>query len=116
MVRTLVITLEATEAEPTTTAPTDCVLDVNGLGDVIGVEIVNLAHNTGQRAPGSRGLATLCSGERIGWSYDQEADAFYVTITEDRSIDQRSARCSVGGTRNGRLTSVTVEWNERRGL
>ena len=109
MTRTLVVILEAAVAEATTTMLTECVLDVTGLGDVVGVEIVNLAHSTGQRAPGTRGLATLDSGECVSWSYDQEADAFYVSIKEDRSLDQRCARCSVGGTKDGRLVNVTVE-------
>lgn len=112
MTRALVINLGTPGAEAITTVPTECVRDITGFGDVIGVEIVNLAHNTGRRVPGGRGLATLGSGERVSWSYDQEADAFYVSIKEDRTLDQRCARCSVGGTKDGRLVSVTVELDE----
>lgn len=112
MTRTLVIHLETSKEEPTTAVPTDCVLDLNGFGDVIGVEIINMAHNTGHRAPGSHGLATTGSGERVHWSYDQEADAFNVSIKEERSIDQRNARCSVGGARDGRLIRIAVEYSK----
>jgi uncharacterized protein YuzE len=112
MTRSLVVNLEAVEGEATSTVPTECVLDVTGLGDVVGVEIVNLTHSTGRRAPGARGVATLGSGERVSWSYDLEADAFYVSIKDDRSLDQRCARCSVGGTKDGRLVQVTVELDE----
>ena len=112
MTRVLVVNLEAPEAEAFTTVSTECVLDVTGMGDVIGIEILNLAHSTGQRAPGSQGLATLGSGERVTWSYDQEADAFYVSLRKDRSLDQRCARCSIEGTKDGRLVSVTVEVDE----
>lgn len=112
MTKALIINLEGPGVEATTTVPTECVLDVTGLGDVIGVEIVNLAHNTGWRVPGSRGMATLGSGERVSWSYDQEADAFYVAIKEDRSLDQRCVRCAVGGTKGGQLVSVTVRLDQ----
>lgn len=112
MSRALVIKLEAPALETTTTVPTECVLDVTDLGDVTGVEIINLAHDTGQRAPGSRGVASLNTGERVGWSYDKEADAFYVSIGEHGTVDQRDARCTVGGSNDGLLVSVTVELNE----
>jgi len=109
MARALVIKLEAPPLEATTTVPTECVLDLTGFGAVIGVEIINLAHNTRQRPPGSRGVALLGSGERVAWSYDPEADAFYVSIKEDRSREQRCAKCTVRGASDGRLVSVIVE-------
>ena len=105
----LVINLDGLPVEETATVPTECVLDISGLGDVIGVEIINLEHTTGQRAPGSRGMALLSSGERVRWSYDQASDAFYVSISDSRSLDQRSAHCTVTGTNAGYLASVTVE-------
>lgn len=109
MTRALVITLDAASAEAITTVVTECVLDMTGMGDVIGVEILSLARNTGLRAPGSSGMATLGSGQRVGWSYDYEADALYIRIHEERSLDQRCVPCTVSGTMDGRLTHVTVE-------
>jgi len=104
----LVITLEVTVVGPTSAVQTECVLDLNGLGEVIGLEIVNLEHSTGWKVPGIVGHAKLGSGERVRWSYDQEADAFYVAVKQDQSVDQRCARCSVGGTSEGGIASVSI--------
>jgi hypothetical protein len=114
MPRVLVINLEGPGVDAIRIVQTECVLDIAGLGDVTGVEILSLVYNTGCWVPGSRGMAILGSGERVGWSYDHDADAFYASIDRrDRTLDQRVELCSVGIAEDGRLISVTVEMEER---
>ena len=64
----------------------DCVLDLTYLGDVVGVEILDLR----RQLSGGR-VEALSAGGQIQWSYDDEIDAFYVQILEDRAQVQRSA-------------------------
>lgn len=93
MSRVLVVNLGESPVEATATVATECVLDISRFGDVVGVEIISLAHGTGQWAPGSRGIASLNTGERVSWSYDQEADTFYISIKEENPSN--SAACPV---------------------
>lgn len=110
--RPLIINLDVSTDKLATPVPIDCVLDVNRFGEVIGMGIMNLACNTAQRPHGRKGLAKLGSGEKVRWSYDEEADVFYSSIKEDQSLDQRCTRCTVAGTNEGYLARVTVAVKE----
>lgn len=97
------------QGQATTKVPIECVVDLDGFGHVVGVEIINLAHVAGCRPNGSHGTALLGSGEEVNWSYDEEADAFYAKIGCRRSQDQKCAQCAVEATDGGQVTKIVVE-------
>jgi hypothetical protein len=62
------------------------VLDETYLGEVVGLEILDLqAQLNGARAP-----KPLSSTPYPRWAYDDEIDAFYVHLTEGRAQVQRT--------------------------
>jgi uncharacterized protein YuzE len=104
----LVISFYAGQIKGATAAPIDCVLDLNSFGDVVGVEILNLAHLTQCRLDESEGKASLGSREDVRWSYDTEADAFYITLREERSLDQLCSECTIEGDDKGNIARIIV--------
>jgi len=82
-------------AEPAKRVSVECVLDSDGLGNIVGVEIINLRLAAGQHmfrgCPGNS--VSFFNGTRF--SYDDEVDAFYLYLCEGRSLDQRVEDCDV---------------------
>ncbi len=71
---------------------TEFVLDHNGFGDVVGIEILNLKYQAGPNVLEGCDQASLAT-EDANTSYDDDADAFYIKlIGNERSIDQVVAK------------------------
>jgi hypothetical protein len=68
-----------------------CVIDQTDFGDVIGVEILGFRR---QLSGGVVEFPRASSGVR--WSYDDEADAFYVQLMQGRSHFQTSVAGKAG--------------------
>ncbi len=74
--------------EPAKRVEVDAVLDIDGYGEVIGIEIIDL----GTLVDGTV-LSALCEmpegdGPHVSLSYDEEVDAFYLRMRRERSLDQ----------------------------
>lgn len=74
----------------TSSTVVEAVLDLDGQGDVVGIEILDLAAQSGLPAEQISEALDLPSTE-LSWSYDKNADAFYARRTGERSLDQQLA-------------------------
>lgn len=105
---TLVVEFERLSTDTPVSIPADAVLDFNGLGNVIGIEILSLTHIAGSR------VLEKFAGHRISYpdgtilTYDEEADAFSLQLTEERSLDQRAVECNILLDREGHLVALRV--------
>jgi uncharacterized protein YuzE len=84
----------------------ECVLDLDGLGNIVGVEILSLAAQTGVQPIVGRGALDDVEGVRV--RYDSGSDALYVRIGAERVLDQVATDCSVSIDPSGRLLAITV--------
>ncbi|REJ88035.1 MAG: hypothetical protein DWQ35_20410 [Planctomycetota bacterium] len=66
----------------------ECVLDFNGMGDVIGIEILNLKLQAGRDCLRSMDAAVNSLADDLEFSYDDSTDSFYLRLSPDRSLDQ----------------------------
>lgn len=66
------------------------VLDFDQFGEVIGIEILNLKDQVGKRCLDVVEKALEDSAGDLHHSYDDEVDAFYLRMSEGRSIDQKA--------------------------
>jgi uncharacterized protein YuzE len=71
------------------TIPVPFVLDFDGMGQLIGIEILNLKDHAGSACLARLSEDIRIYPEPISFSYDDEADAFYLRIRDGRSIDQQ---------------------------
>ena len=80
-----------------------CVLDLTDFGDVIGVEVLDLARQLDGGAmdpPRSKGA--------ISWSYDDEIDALYIHVADGRGQVQRTATASAYIDTSGRVVRLEI--------
>lgn len=61
----------------------DFVLDIDRFGEVIGIEILDLMADAGE------GCLQFIQESGASYSYDEEADAFYLRLNEGVSLDQK---------------------------
>jgi len=80
----------------------DGIIDLNGLGELVGVEILDFRRQTGAMTPQSGGNALPKCG------YDAEIDAFYVRITKGSSPIQKKAKGTVALDAENHMLGVTV--------
>jgi hypothetical protein len=87
----------------------DCVLDITGLGEVVGIEMIGLASQTDGEILVGVTEAFLDSGEAVRFSYDAKSDAFYVRVPGGRSLDQVAASCVLVRDSDGHLVRLVVD-------
>lgn len=93
------------DIESTRTVELRCVLDQTDFGDVVGIEVLDLARQLeGGVVDPPRG-----TGE-IRWSYDNEIDALYVHVGEGRGQVQRTATLSAHLSRAGTVVGLSFPW------
>ena len=63
--------------------PIEFVLDIDKFGEIIGVEIMDLVADAGE------GCLQFIQNSSATFSYDEEADAFYLRLDEGTSLDQK---------------------------
>lgn len=81
----------------------DCVIDQTDLGEIVGIEILDLVRQlAGGRAPS----APLAGFPR--WSYDEEIDAFYVHLADGRAQVQKSGSCTAYVDQEGQLNALEL--------
>ena len=64
------------------------VLDFNSEDEVIGIEIINLRNIAGPNALAGYDWDSEKSNKEVHVSYDEDADAFYLSLSGDRSLKQ----------------------------
>ena len=84
----LEIFLKAPENSQERSVETTFALDLNTEGGVIGIEIINLKYVAGPNVLAGYDWDFEKSKEGIHVSYDEDADAFYITLSSDRSVEQ----------------------------
>jgi uncharacterized protein YuzE len=80
-----VLTLKLATASGAREVGFDCVIDQTDLGDVVGIEILDLR----QQLAGGQAPASQPHGFPR-WSYDQEIDALYVRVADGRAQVQKA--------------------------
>jgi uncharacterized protein YuzE len=89
--------------------PLRMVLDFDELGEVSGIEIINLAVQT---SLGSHRLAKKAAGSNtiLKCSYDDESDSLYLRLKTTRSIDQKALQGSIIVDRDGQILAMRADW------
>lgn len=87
----------------------DCVLDVSGLGDVVGIEILGLASRTSDRIMDGVTEARDETGRIARVNYDASSDALYAKVPGDRPLDQIDARAVLRRNADGRITMLVID-------
>lgn len=78
------------DALQTNSQSIEFVLDFNRLGDVIGIEIVNLKAICGNQCLELIEAASVCSDSWLHHSYDKECDSFYLKLANEPSFNQKA--------------------------
>ena len=81
----------------------DAVLDLTGLGDVVGFEILDFRRQLNATSPPANELVPLPR-----WSYDDEIDAFYVRLAEGTASVQRSVVGLADVDERGRIIRLKI--------
>jgi uncharacterized protein YuzE len=98
-----VLRVQLLEAHPARLLDIDCVVDLTDLGQVVGIEVLDLRS---QLAGGTVGPLTVNSS--IRWSYDDEIDALYVHVAAGRGQVQRRTAAQAGLDSNDRVVELAV--------
>ncbi|HEY2785955.1 MAG TPA: DUF2283 domain-containing protein [Fimbriiglobus sp.] len=87
------------------------VLDYGESGEVIGVEILNLAFEAGNNCLGIIQSAVPIQGDDLKFSYDEECDAFYLRLRSGRSLQQKVVQGNACLDNDSRIVSLNAEWH-----
>ena len=98
-----VMTLNLTPTSRASRLDFDCVIDQTDLGEIVGVEILDLVRQLG----GGRAPCALLAGFPR-WSYDEEIDAFYIHLAAGRAQVQKSGSCTAYVDQEGQLSALEV--------
>ncbi len=90
----------------------EMVLDFSEWGEVIGVEIISLAYHTGKNCLELISKVLPASGCEPRFSYDEDCDAFGLTLSPGPSMDQKAVDGTVCLDGKGRIISLSAEWEE----
>lgn len=97
-----------TALEPDRDVSVEGVLDFDGMGNVIGVEIIDFRFLVGEQVLAGFAMGSTNFSDGTKFRYDEEADAFYLSLMEGKSLDQRVEECRVLLDRCGRFTGLEV--------
>jgi hypothetical protein len=84
------------------------VLDCGLCGEVLGIEIISLLGQAGKSALGAIRRSVPTAGEGVTYSYDEECDCFYLSLSPGRSVKQRTVDGSACYDAEGQITALTV--------
>ena len=98
-----VLLVHTAEGEPARSMDLRCVLDLTDFGDVIGIEVLDLA----RQLDGGTTEPLRWTGV-ISWSYDDEVDALYIHVAEGRGQVQRSAIATAHLDSNRRVVGLAI--------
>jgi len=91
------------------TQPIRGVLDLSGVGEVVGLEIINLRDIGGKELLRGCDLGVVEGTPEWRCAYDPEADAFALSVKGARSLDQRAVPCLLVKDRGGHLLRIEAQ-------
>lgn len=86
-----------------------CVLDVDQFGEVIGIEILNLKDQVGNRCLGAIEETLRKPVGDLHYSYNDDVDAFYLRVSEGRSVDQKAVDAVLVISDKGQVVSMQID-------
>lgn len=101
----------AAPAGPQTRQPLKMVLDFGPTGEVNGIEIINLALHTGPNAIRLIEQVVRTDGEPPRYGYDDDADAFYLRLGNNPSVEQRSIEGYALMNGGKQIMGLGAEWS-----
>lgn len=90
--------------------PLRMVLDFGQWGEVMGIEIINLAFDLGKNCLGAISESVPTEGEATRYAYDEESDCFSLTLRRGRSWDQKAVDGCVFLDKGGAMIALAVSW------
>jgi uncharacterized protein YuzE len=90
--------------------PLRMVLDFGQQGEVLGIEIINLAYVAGQNCLQAISKSIGTDGQGLRFSYDDESDCFYLRLREGQSLTQKAVDGFVLLDQGGAITNLSVDW------
>lgn len=90
--------------------PLQMVLDYGESGEVIGVEILNLAFEAGKNCLGIISSIVPIQEDGLKFSYDEECDAFYLRLKVGKSLRQKVVQGNTCLDADGRIVRLNAEW------
>ena len=107
----LIVNLCPSLVEQSKSINLECVLDFNEYGEVIGIEIIDLKYYAGDKVLDGRKWASINKKEGVRISYDEESDAFYLSISDEKSVEQRSVNGKLILDKKGYMVKLEVDLN-----
>jgi uncharacterized protein YuzE len=102
----------AAEAGDVGDKPIEMVLDFNQFGEVIGIEILDLAFNAGKGCMLRIAQCVPTEGDGVRYSYDEDSDSFYLRVTAGNSLDQKTVDGQLSFDAEGRITAMSAKWRD----
>ena len=99
----------ASSSERLRTVPVGVVIDFDSNGEAIGVEIINLKHQAGACVLEGLDPERISSNGKARVSYDAEADAFYVSLSNVHSADQAAVEGKVVLSEKGHMVAIEAD-------
>jgi uncharacterized protein YuzE len=96
--------------EESTQQPLRMVLDFGQWGEVMGIEILNLAFELGKNCLRAISDSVPTDGESTRYAYDDESDSFSLTLRVGRSSDQKAVDGCVFLDKTGAIIAMSMNW------
>lgn len=84
----------------------DVVVDFDDFNEPVGVECLGLTNQLGENA--LDGFAEALRDSSLRYSYDPDCDAFYLSLSDGRSMGQSLMSASVTLDDSGRVVRITI--------
>ncbi len=97
--------------EESTPHPLRVVLDFGQSGEVVGIEIINLAFELGKNCLGAVSESVPKNGEGMRYGYDEESDCFYLRLRTGRSLNQKAVDGAVFLDSRGEMVALNANWS-----
>jgi len=88
------------------------VVDFNQYGEIVGVEILNIKLESGEKCLDIIESAITTLDNALRYSYDEESDSFYLEISEERSIHQKSINGLLVINQIGQIVGLKFDLND----
>ena len=91
------------------------VLDYDAMGNVIGIEIINLKLHAGPNSLGAIDRSLRSTLARMNYNYDDDSDCFYLQLAKDASIDQKAVDGVMTFNQEGEIIALSADAEEFKG-
>jgi uncharacterized protein YuzE len=100
----------APDAKRSAAQPLKMVLDFDELGEVVGIEIINMLLKTGKNSLNVINQSVWTDGDGRGYSYDEDSDSFYLRLKDGRSVEQKAVQGSMFLDDAGKILGLSAKW------